>query len=662
MTKKRQAQEPFGSPCKRKINNNCTNDTIKALQIQLTEAATKDLDNERSNDEIELSLAGLDRIIVNAHELRANVWARKANTTEELKSTLSMIELLPTYIVGYLRSGKLYEIQGYQERAIKIYDIGIHTVPSSDPLYRLLQENKEMALSRSQKRIDFIANCPYDIVRIILDLLPKETLLELTMVARTWRQKTVEDPIRWKTFRVIRGLHANTADRSYRLLPIVSHHVEVLKIKGSSDFVPKCLQFIRTHNFSNLQSLKVNQLRLGFSQQRINCYELFTNMLLNIANSLTSLEFKDVSIDLPPLAIILSLCRNLKIFQQHSTPVHKEWFKGLSLSYAICLTKIVLDLPHDWDEASDKEIETLLHRSPQLEHLVLDSCNVNKVLPVAIHCCQRLTNLVLNQKQAEIREEITCHNKSPGALLNVLLGGNFSASTLQFLLERKGCSIVELFLAPESSSFSNDEDWSSLSGGSTAASTMNSLVKLSILQCQPSSTISDLATIMIEKAQGTLHDVGLLDFDPGVTDGMVNALVRVVGLERLTLDGCTMGSLASRGHIFSQFCHLDFLSLCMCDGVTLTLLQSIGYIKGLKKLIVERIDDGPAYQMNEFTRLIGNLSNLIYLQISYTSLDFTDIENLCKSKTLKTIGWNAIDTPNDAVETLKKHGIKVTIL
>ncbi|KAI7848174.1 hypothetical protein BDC45DRAFT_524222, partial [Circinella umbellata] len=272
MSKKRQAGEQLKSPSKRTITNDhyTTTSILNILEEQLaTAAATRTIATTKENKRL---FQDLDNIIVAAHELRANSYAKRGNTTEELKSILAIIDLLPRQHEKskyYLRAGALYSMQGYQERAIEIFEKGMvmaaSILPSSlsnfTDQYTLLEENKQIALSRSEKCIDFIAKFPYDIVRIITDYLSTDNLYELTQVTRTWRQRVVEDPLRWKTFRITRGLRANKADKTYRLLPMISRHIEMLKINATADFMPKCLLFIKMHNFSKLQSLKVSQAR-----------------------------------------------------------------------------------------------------------------------------------------------------------------------------------------------------------------------------------------------------------------------------------------------------------------------------------------------------------------------------------------------------------------
>ena len=267
MSKKRQAQEQLESPSKRTTTNDhyTTTSILNILEGELAKAET----TTTTTKENERLLRDLDHIIVTAHELRANICAKRANTTEELKSILAIIDLLPRQhdmSKYYLRAGTLYSIQGYQDRAIEIFEKGMTATSSSSSSnsaaqYTLLEENKQIALSRSEKCIDFIVNYPYDIVRTIIDYLPTDDLYELAQVTSTWRQKIVEDPNRWKTFRITRGLRANKVDKTYRLLPMVSRHIEVLKINVTADFMPKCLLFIKMHNFSKLQSLKVSQAR-----------------------------------------------------------------------------------------------------------------------------------------------------------------------------------------------------------------------------------------------------------------------------------------------------------------------------------------------------------------------------------------------------------------
>ncbi|KAI7848173.1 hypothetical protein BDC45DRAFT_323632 [Circinella umbellata] len=384
-------------------------------------------------------------------------------------------------------------------------------------------------------------------------------------------------------------------------------------------------------------------------------------MLPSIAKSLTSLEFKNVSIELPPLAVILSLCRNLQVFHQHSTPVNQEWYTGLSLPYTTSLTKIVLMPPNRYDEIPDHEIEALLRCSPALEHLVLDACDPDMVIPAVQLHCHKLTSLVLNRTHAAIQEDETSRfHKADGKLRYVFIGGDFLVSTLRSLLERYHQFLVELYLAPESPGFMGQEDWSALE-----SPVLEALETLGIVQCQRSSTtINDLATIMIRQGRQSIHNLKLFDFDPIILNGILDAIMQVDYLERLTLDGCDIGDLADRGNNLIHLSRLSYLSLYMCEGVTSKFLESVSRITSLNELIIDCInrDVGTVEEMNEFTRRVGELPCLTYLQLAYVSLDCVDIQNLCKSKTLKKVGWNCINIPDDAHKILHDHGIKLIYL
>ena len=382
-------------------------------------------------------------------------------------------------------------------------------------------------------------------------------------------------------------------------------------------------------------------------------------MLTSIAKTLTSLEFKNISIGLPPLAVILSICRNLQVFHQQYTPVDQEWYAGLSLPYTTSLKKITLMPPNRYDEIPDHEIEALLCCSPVLEHLVLDACDPDMVIPAVQLYCHKLTNLELNRTNAALEDKKNRFYTPDGKLRYVYIGGDFLVSTLRSLLERSYQSLVSLFLAPESPGFMSEEDWSSLE-----SPVLEALETLGILQSQQSSTtINDLATTMIRQGRQTICDIQLLDFGPRIPNDIVDAIMQVDYLERLTLDGCHIGDLADRGHNLLQIPHLFYLSFNVCEGITPKFLKSVGQIASLKRLIIDWIhqDIGTMEEMNEFTRHVGELPCLTYLQLGSMTLDHVDIQNLCKSKTLKNIEWHSINVPGGARKMLHDHGIKVII-
>ncbi|KAI7858750.1 hypothetical protein BDC45DRAFT_497545 [Circinella umbellata] len=85
--------------------------------------------------------------------------------SQEIEETLQLIKTKPKNALGYLKTAKLYSCQGKQYIALSVLDNGIKAVPSSSAdQQQLLRKLRDIIQSRIDRRIDYMTQCPYEIV------------------------------------------------------------------------------------------------------------------------------------------------------------------------------------------------------------------------------------------------------------------------------------------------------------------------------------------------------------------------------------------------------------------------------------------------------------------------------------------------------------------
>ena len=137
------------------------------------------------------------------------------NFNSKIRKAKQMIQLVPSLPDGYLRTGQLYSMHGYQRRAMAIYKQGREHVDSKhqDTLRQLYNSAK----AKKKLRIDIPGLAPYDITTCIAEFLTDEDRLVLLDVSETWRLKFSQCPSIWSTIFVDSRQRVYTIDDITRL-------------------------------------------------------------------------------------------------------------------------------------------------------------------------------------------------------------------------------------------------------------------------------------------------------------------------------------------------------------------------------------------------------------------------------------------------------------
>lgn len=145
--------------------------------------ANEALDHGEDDTVIEqtgFAINDLQLAIVNMLKMRATSWEQKCRYDKTVKDRVMIIKNMPYDPEAYLYVGCRYIEQGFQKRAIDIFNDGLEQVPETDAYHDSLQQRKQEAQKRLDTRFDFFAHLPYDIIcRIIDNFIPQEAAVSV---------------------------------------------------------------------------------------------------------------------------------------------------------------------------------------------------------------------------------------------------------------------------------------------------------------------------------------------------------------------------------------------------------------------------------------------------------------------------------------------------
>lgn len=222
------------------------------------------LDNKDSDTVIKHSLPVINDLqtqIVHLLKMRVIAWRRKGQYDKEIQDAYSIIANAPQDPTGYLHAGCRYSEQGFQKRAIDIFNKGLNHVSNTDEQYNVLLHEKNRAQKRLDHRIDFFTTTSYDIVCHIIDFIPQEALFRCSRVSSAWRSLVLNYPRPWRQIRYSDNLFTKKDGMLslFGFLPFVSHHIkELVGLPQEQERAARYINLIKFNNFSKLYSLQVD--------------------------------------------------------------------------------------------------------------------------------------------------------------------------------------------------------------------------------------------------------------------------------------------------------------------------------------------------------------------------------------------------------------------
>ena len=163
----------------------------------------------------------------------------------------------PNDPTNYIRAAKLYSCQGYQQEAVNVLQEGLRVITDTRH-YLILEQELDRVMSRLKRRIDFIAQCPYEIVHNIVERLVsyhKNMILVCLNVSTIWHRRLLNQKQIWRSIQLDDSEFGNNV---HQVLADISNVVEHLDISITEDITyRRRIEPIKKYPFNNLRSLKI---------------------------------------------------------------------------------------------------------------------------------------------------------------------------------------------------------------------------------------------------------------------------------------------------------------------------------------------------------------------------------------------------------------------
>ena len=220
-------------------------------------------------------------------DIRAYAHAMEGHYQLACTDAEQMIEYAPHLPAGYVRQGIVFSMYGRQTKAIEKFDYALliannssnnnnnntstqHAQQQQQEDIKRLIACKNEAISLNDRRVDFIARLPVEIVNSIITLLPKSSKVSCMRVARIWAQRTLDCASAWKTL----SASGNRIDNQVAAkTECIAGHIEKLRIDTPNKIVrSKYIQCMRNGLFKRLRSLTMtgsNRNDIDYTQYKL---------------------------------------------------------------------------------------------------------------------------------------------------------------------------------------------------------------------------------------------------------------------------------------------------------------------------------------------------------------------------------------------------------
>ena len=159
---------------------------------------------------------------------RAYALGMRSKFAAAIKDAKEMITYAPDMAAGYLRLGSLLVMQGKQGEAVEVYQDSLEKVSKDDTAgYNQLVQSKKTAEKNNERRVDFFASLPSELVDEIIILMKDKDMAICLNVSKTWRKKIASCGLAWVNIsnedNTAHGIIANA-------LPYIARYIEDLII------------------------------------------------------------------------------------------------------------------------------------------------------------------------------------------------------------------------------------------------------------------------------------------------------------------------------------------------------------------------------------------------------------------------------------------------
>ncbi|KAI9278334.1 hypothetical protein BDA99DRAFT_531096 [Phascolomyces articulosus] len=620
--------------------------------------------------------------------------------TQEINEKLIKIKAKRRDFKGYLEVAKLYSCQGNQQGAVELLEKGLCTITSKANAHVLRQQLDAIKAQRD-RRIDFISQCPYEIVCNIVGYLDNHQVhfIHCIDVSQGWRSKLLSCSSMWHQLMINASYQTDHQgnNKLQQIIPLVNNHVEHLQIFPTTreNINQYIVTMLETYKFSNLKFLAVSDAEMlthgvDFSR-RINMALSFVGSTLTELQLCLRASFK-VSLE-----CIISTCRKLLILKLDIGDIKEIFINGIALPEDLTSTSLLhLELATSCSIPT-VILEPILHHSPHLRYLVVNCLRWADLMCVLQDYCPKLevistcsiqhrwdagqlmvkaaptsSGIYRNQHPVAVPRKITekDNDNSSGKLRYLVLDNITSAEYLRPRLEKCVDTLEKLSLAmvasgDNNSSFNNPrlpDDWRGLSCFS-----MNKLTDLhitngtkgfyehfpAIIQCFPA-----LKSLCLEQEEN--------DYIPGfgyryglenesTRNSVFNALIQAENnLSTLKLIRMNINCegfermLDYYGEMSVDIQQQDLRDILQSltiivnhDSVTAPRLRQISKIKSLRSLRIEADLNHQliSSEITEFAQLLASQEASLLSKLDLRNIPFTDdaARSIVKCKNLQSM-------------------------
>ncbi|KAI8148977.1 hypothetical protein BJV82DRAFT_590255 [Fennellomyces sp. T-0311] len=590
-------------------------------------------------------------------KLRTATWRKTTDLTDALREASSTMVNTPNKVDGYLYAGTLYSIQGRQHNAIQVFEKGMELVSPDDPEYTLFKQLKGLADSLLQRRIDFIAHIPYDVLCNIIGYLDAPSAGNCTFVCRYWRNTLLECPEPWRVVNISRS--AQNQLTPLNLLPTVSRHVERLSLLDETKMNMKCIGLFGKHKFSNLRSLDIIDPSPGNIDMSASLY----TALCHVSKTLSELRLDTPRLKTEILlGTILSTCRNLTTIECRVSCI-RDCYTGVSVPYTTLLTTV--DLRPTRQTISVNSLAPLFEKSPHLESLILGYCHYD-ILSVLGDYCPKLTTIVANIHDfGDLYNSVKSLPAHADGLQCLSLDPVVSTKPILPRLAKSAHSLRALYVTP----CSNDGEGTTLSDWSPLSSfVMHKLTHVYIDALDAATAFHDNIPAMLRcyphvetlRLQNFYGDEGGSSITEGTIDGICNAIATMKNLSHLRL---VCFDIRSEAFVRLLELHqgeqsrLRKLFITGCEGMTGEVLCNAARIQSLQELGVHYLPDtaSSVSDITDFAYWVGQLPRLKYLDLGHLDISMEAAQYIASSAQLYYFWSHDVVIPEEGAALLQRH-------
>ncbi|KAI9272950.1 hypothetical protein BDA99DRAFT_499617 [Phascolomyces articulosus] len=329
--------------------------------------------------------------MLTALDTRAAAYGMNMQIDLGLRDAHRIMSCAPMVATGYLRAGQLYSLSSHYKKAILVYEQGIDTVSYDDsPLWTILLERYNEAKEKMNQRIDFFKTLPYDVMCLVIDWLPFDTIMEMLFVSRIWRDRIATCAKAWSNMQVSSASY-HQLENAMMTLSHINQHIQKLELRQLlADQSDKLFVKMESGAYGALRSLK-------FFHCQMFDYRYCMNVLQKLHITLEELFFdtNDTEDMVIPLDTLLTTCTHLKRLhcQQANIILTADMFDNFPTTRV--LIHSLIDMTLHFRTIDTSLLEQILYVCPKLLRLEVSHCDTTAV-EIIRKTCQNLYSLGIN--------------------------------------------------------------------------------------------------------------------------------------------------------------------------------------------------------------------------------------------------------------------------